>query len=100
MNLEMFVTWIVVGLVTGWLISFLIRNGGHGRTWDVILGLVGSGAVSTVAAGLGALSEAGVGAIAVVSFVGATFMVVLQRKMWPSRTHLSVRDGYRNGARF
>jgi uncharacterized membrane protein YeaQ/YmgE (transglycosylase-associated protein family) len=95
----MFVTWILVGLVTGWLISFLIRSGGHGRTWDVILGLVGSGAASTVAAGLGALSEAGIGAIAVVSFVGAAFMVVVQRKMWPSHPLMRVRDGHPNTAR-
>ena len=33
MNLDMFVTWIVVGLLTGGLISFVMKDGGHGRIW-------------------------------------------------------------------
>jgi uncharacterized membrane protein YeaQ/YmgE (transglycosylase-associated protein family) len=63
-NLEMFVTWIVVGLLTGWLLSFVL---------------------------FGAPSEAGRAAMAVAAFVGAALMTVLQRKIWPSRTLRSVR---------
>ena len=71
MNLEMFVTWIVVGLLTGWLLGLVLKHGGYGRISDAILGLAGSGAASTLASAFGAPSEAGRGAMAVVAFVGA-----------------------------
>ena len=90
MNLELFVTWIVVGLLTGWLLSFVLKHGGYGRISDAILGLAGSGAASTLASAFGA-SEAGRGAMAVVAFVGAAVITVFQRKFWPSRTLRNVR---------
>jgi uncharacterized membrane protein YeaQ/YmgE (transglycosylase-associated protein family) len=91
MTLEMFVTWIVVGLLTGGSFSFVMKNGGYGRILDVILGLAGSGVASTVVSALGVPSEAGRGAMAMAAFVGAAAIIVLQRKIWPSRTLANVR---------
>jgi uncharacterized membrane protein YeaQ/YmgE (transglycosylase-associated protein family) len=85
MNLEMFATWVVVGLLTGWLAGFVMKDGGYGRIWDVVLGLAGSGAASSCASALGAPSEAGRVGMAVVAFVGSAFMIVLQRKIWPAQ---------------
>lgn len=90
MNLEMFVTFIVVGLLTGWLSSVVMDDGGHGRVWDLILGLAGSGATSTAASILGITSEAGSSAMAVAACIGAAFIIVVQRKIWPTRTLKSV----------
>src|SRR5262247_1291338 len=42
MNLEMFATLVIVGLLTGWLAGYLMKDGGHGRIWDLALGLIGS----------------------------------------------------------
>ena len=95
MNLEMFVTWVVVGLLAGWLISFVLTEGGYGRISDAILGFIGSGAASTLASALGAPSEAGRGAMALAAFVGASLTVVLQRKIWPSRTARDMRPAGR-----
>jgi uncharacterized membrane protein YeaQ/YmgE (transglycosylase-associated protein family) len=91
MNLTMFVTWLVVALLTGGLISFVMKHGGYGRIWDVILGLAGSGAACTVVSALSAPSEAGRGAMAMAAFVGAAAIIVIQRKIWPSRTLANVR---------
>ena len=85
MNLGMFAAWVVVGLLTGWLAGFVMKDGGYGRIWDVILGLAGSGAVSSFALALGAPSETGRVGMAAVAFVGAAFMIVLQRKIWPAQ---------------
>jgi uncharacterized membrane protein YeaQ/YmgE (transglycosylase-associated protein family) len=74
--------------------SFVLTDGGYGRISDAILGLTGSGAASTVASTLGAPSEAGRGAMAVAAVVGAALIVVLQRKIWPSRM---LRDMRRDG---
>jgi uncharacterized membrane protein YeaQ/YmgE (transglycosylase-associated protein family) len=84
MALEMFATWVGLGLLTGALAGFVMKDGGFGRTWDLVLGLAGSGIVSTFASGVGAPSEAGRVAMAVVSVVGAAFAIVSQRKIWPA----------------
>jgi uncharacterized membrane protein YeaQ/YmgE (transglycosylase-associated protein family) len=91
----MFVTWIVVGLLTGWLLGFVLKHGGYGRTADAILGLAGSGAASTLASAFGAPSEAGRGAMAIAALVGAALITVLQRRIWPSRTlrNVGTTDG-------
>jgi len=35
-------TWIVVGLVAGWLASVVVRGGGYGIIGDIIVGVVGA----------------------------------------------------------
>jgi uncharacterized membrane protein YeaQ/YmgE (transglycosylase-associated protein family) len=86
MDFGMFATWIVVGLLTGWIMRGLVTQGSHGRVGDTILGLVGSGAMSSVAAGLGDVVQTGRPAMAAAALVGAAFLIVLQRKVWPSGT--------------
>ena len=43
MEFGMFVSWVVVGLLAGWLAGFLMQGGGYGLIGDLGLGLVGSG---------------------------------------------------------
>ena len=35
-------TWIVVGLVAGWLATRVMRSGRYGRGGDIIVGVVGA----------------------------------------------------------
>jgi uncharacterized membrane protein YeaQ/YmgE (transglycosylase-associated protein family) len=84
MNLEMFLTWVLVGLLTGWLAGFVMKDGGYGLISDLMLGLVGSSAASAIFWGLGITPEPGkfVTAVAVVAFVGAAIVIVAQRKVY------------------
>jgi uncharacterized membrane protein YeaQ/YmgE (transglycosylase-associated protein family) len=84
MTLEMLTTWIIVGLVTGWLVGSLMKAGGHGRVWDLLLALAGSGAASTIAATL--VPDAGGARLAtiVAAFGGAALLMIVQRKIWPA----------------
>jgi uncharacterized membrane protein YeaQ/YmgE (transglycosylase-associated protein family) len=41
MTLVMFVLWVLVGLLAGWLAGFVMRLGGYGLRGDTLLGLVG-----------------------------------------------------------
>ncbi len=41
MTLEIFLLWIVVGLVAGWLASVVV-GGGYGVVGDIVIGVVGS----------------------------------------------------------
>ncbi len=82
MNLEMFVTWVIVGLFTGWLARIALKDGGYGLFPDLTLGLVGSGAANVIVAALNSAPETG-GAMGtgLVAFAGAAVVIVGQRKM-------------------
>jgi uncharacterized membrane protein YeaQ/YmgE (transglycosylase-associated protein family) len=42
MEFGMVVSWVVVGLLAGWLAGFVMKGGGYGLFGDMVLGLVGS----------------------------------------------------------
>lgn len=84
MTFGMFVTWMATGLVTGWLVRFLIKDGGYGLVPDLTLSLAGSGVLSTAAVTLGAMQDVGRLGMAAVAIVGAALAVVSQRKIWPA----------------
>jgi uncharacterized membrane protein YeaQ/YmgE (transglycosylase-associated protein family) len=35
-------TWIVVGLIAGWLAGLVVKGGGFGVIGDIVLGIVGA----------------------------------------------------------
>ena len=76
--------WIVVGLLSGWLAGFVMKNGGQGRMTDLVLGLIGSGTFSTFGSAVGVPSEGGWVGMTVLALVGAALMIGLQRKIWPA----------------
>jgi uncharacterized membrane protein YeaQ/YmgE (transglycosylase-associated protein family) len=82
MNLELFVMWIVVGLMAGWLARIIIKGGGYGLIGDSSLGLIGSIAGSVMFRGLEISPGAGMFVLVVVAFVGAAIAIVVQRKFW------------------
>ena len=84
MSLVIFVMWVLVGLLAGWLAGFVMKRGGYGLRWDIILGLGGSLVGGGIVWALGASPEAGMVAVAVVAFAGAAILIVLQRKIWPA----------------
>jgi uncharacterized membrane protein YeaQ/YmgE (transglycosylase-associated protein family) len=42
MTLEIVVIWLLVGLVSGWLASQLVRGGGSGAVTDIVVGIAGA----------------------------------------------------------
>ncbi len=42
MTLEIIVIWLLVGLVSGWLASQLVRGRGSGAGADIVVGIVGA----------------------------------------------------------
>jgi uncharacterized membrane protein YeaQ/YmgE (transglycosylase-associated protein family) len=87
MNVAIFAMWVLVGLLAGWLAGLVMKPGGYGLRWDIILGLVGSILGSGFFWALNGSPEAGLGVVAVVAlagFVAAAALIVLQRKIWPA----------------
>jgi uncharacterized membrane protein YeaQ/YmgE (transglycosylase-associated protein family) len=83
MTFERFVTWVVVGLVTGALARIAAKDGGRGLMMDATLGLGGSLMGSTLFQVIGGSQEAGWFVMAAMMCVGAAGVIAVQRTAWP-----------------
>lgn len=74
-----FLTWMLVGLIAGWLAGQVMKGGGYGILVDIILGILG-GFVGGWVFGLLHISLGGalLGPV-LVSFVGAVILVWITR---------------------
>ena len=59
MEFGMFVSWVVVGLLAGWLAWIVMKDGGYGLIGDLVLGLVGSVVVGWIFWALGVSAGGG-----------------------------------------
>ena len=85
MDFGMFLMWVVVGLVAGWLAGFVMKGGGYGLTGDMLLGLGGSIVGSWIFGVLGIAPGEGMFVTVAVAFLGAAALLVAQRKLWYAR---------------
>jgi uncharacterized membrane protein YeaQ/YmgE (transglycosylase-associated protein family) len=44
-----FLSWVIVGLVTGWLTGKLVREGGYGPIVNIVMGIAGAVAAGFIA---------------------------------------------------
>ena len=82
MEFGMVVSWVVVGLLAGWLAGIVIKGGGYGLTGDLVLGLVGSVVGGWIFMALGVSAGGGLFPTVYVAFAGAVIAIVAQRKVW------------------
>src|SRR5438046_7212317 len=79
MTAGMFATWLVVGLLTGWLAGVAMPQGGHGLLRDILLAQVGSSAAGATLTALDLAPDAGPFPIALVAVLGAALVILRQR---------------------
>jgi uncharacterized membrane protein YeaQ/YmgE (transglycosylase-associated protein family) len=90
-----FVTWVVVGLLAGWLAGIVRKNRGQDQISDLLLGLSGSGAASWIVWALDLPGAPGTLTTASIAFLGAGVVLVgehhhhshHQKSLLPSPTH-------------
>jgi uncharacterized membrane protein YeaQ/YmgE (transglycosylase-associated protein family) len=83
MNSVMIAMLVFVGVLAGVLAGYVVKRGGYGMRWDIILGLVGSVAGSWIFWALRIPPGAGLIALAGVAFIGAAIPIVGQRMLRP-----------------
>ena len=83
MNGVMIAMLVFVGVLAGVLAGYVMKRGGCGLRWDIVLGLVGSVAGSWIFWALRISPGAGLIALAGVAFIGAAILIVGQRMVRP-----------------
>jgi uncharacterized membrane protein YeaQ/YmgE (transglycosylase-associated protein family) len=84
-------SWIIVGLIAGWLAGLVVRGSGFGVIWDIILGIVGAIVGGFIAGALFNIPNPVSGfnlTTIVVSIIGAVIVVWISRLFTRSRTSL------------
>ena len=74
-----FLTWIVVGLIAGWLAGRVMKGGGYGILVDIILGILGGFVGGAIFGFLGIWHGGGMIGSIIVAFVGAVILVWITR---------------------
>jgi uncharacterized membrane protein YeaQ/YmgE (transglycosylase-associated protein family) len=84
-------SWIVVGLIAGWLASLVMKGGGYGVVGDIIVGIIGAlvgGFIATNLLGVpGAVTGINLTSI-LVAFLGAVLTIAIVRALTPGRSRV------------
>lgn len=73
------ITWLLVGLIAGWLAGQVMKGGGYGILVDLILGLLGGVVGGWLFGALGVWPGGGLIGAIIVAFVGAVILVGISR---------------------
>jgi uncharacterized membrane protein YeaQ/YmgE (transglycosylase-associated protein family) len=76
-----FITWIVVGLIAGWLAGQVMKGGGYGILVDIILGILGGILGGWIFGALGIWQGGGLIGSIIVAFIGAVILVAITRML-------------------
>ncbi len=81
-------SWIIVGLIAGWLAGMVMRGGGYGLIGDIIIGIVGGLIGGFLASAVFGIPNPmnGISLISiVVAFIGAVILIAILRAVAPYR---------------
>ena len=70
---------IVVGIVAGWLAGVIMKGGGYGVIWDLILGIAGAVIGGWLFGYAGASAGGGMIGSIVVATIGAVVLIFISR---------------------
>lgn len=82
-------SWIVVGLIAGWLAGLVMRGGGYGILGDIIIGIVGALVGGFIASALFNVPDplSGINLTTIfISFLGAVLMIAILRMIGGRRS--------------
>ncbi len=77
-------SWIIVGLIAGWLAGLVVRGGGFGVLGDIILGVVGALIGGFIASALFNVPDpiSGINITTlIIAFIGAVIVIWLLRAL-------------------
>lgn len=78
------VSWMVVGLIAGWLAGLTMSGSGYGIIRDTVLGLIGA-VIGGFVAGYFLTGSAGFWGSILIAFLGACILISISRAIVPGR---------------
>jgi uncharacterized membrane protein YeaQ/YmgE (transglycosylase-associated protein family) len=75
------ISWIIVGLIAGWLAGKIMKGSGYGTGMDILLGMVGAIVGGWILHLLGFYHSGGLIPSILVATLGAVILVWLARKL-------------------
>jgi uncharacterized membrane protein YeaQ/YmgE (transglycosylase-associated protein family) len=78
------ISWLVVGLIAGWLAGLMMRGGGYGIIGDIVVGLIGA-LIGGFVCGMFVEAQAGFWGSIVVAFIGACILIAIVHALAPAR---------------
>lgn len=78
------ISWILVGLIAGWLAGVVMKGSGYGVLRDIIIGLIGS-LIGGFVSGFFIQGSAGFFGSILVSLLGACLLIAAVRAISPRR---------------
>ncbi len=82
------ISWLVVGLIAGWLAGMVMRGGGYGLIGDIIVGIIGGLLGGFLASAVFGIPDPMTGVnltSIVVAFIGAVILIAILRALAPYR---------------
>jgi len=81
------ISWLILGLVAGWLAGQFMKGGGYGMVGDIILGIIGAFVGGFLASNILGLDVTGFNLTSVViAFIGACIVIGISRAISPRRS--------------
>lgn len=79
LNPEGFITWIVIGLVAGWLAGKIMKGSGYGAIMDIVIGIIGALIGGFIMKHLGFRGSGGMIYTILVAVLGAVILTLILR---------------------
>ena len=78
------ISWLIVGLIAGWLTGLVMKGGGYGLVGDIILGIVGALIGGLLASALFGIPDPVNGinvSSIIIAFIGAVIVTAIVRAL-------------------
>ena len=83
------ISWIVLGLIAGWLAGQFMKGGGYGVIGDIVLGIIGAVVGGFLASNLLGLDVNGVNITSIlIAFIGACIVIGISRAVSGNRARV------------
>ena len=69
-----FLSWIIIGLITGWLAGRLVREGGYGPIMNIVMAIAGAVAGGSLIQLAGSPAHRGLAYTSVAAILGAAIL--------------------------
>jgi len=78
-------SWLIVGLIAGFLASTIMRGGGYGIVGDIIVGIIGAFLGGVIASALGFGGSTGFIGSIIIALIGAIILIAILRALTGGR---------------